>query len=158
MKVPLKFHNLIFRSPSAKCIPSGTKKRAPWLLSDPVRPSPWTIIILFPIKIPGRLQLFVLFRTHYVDSPPSGRVAKRDNAGDEDFRRLCDSRRHEGWTQTIRTPFLRQTTRTPTLLIDWLNDWCALLATFSSFFLKTILLAEFNFLSYWGLVLCTWVG
>ena len=43
---------------------------------------------------------------------------------------------YEGWTQTIRTPFLHQTTRTPMLLDDWLNDWCALLATFFPSFLK----------------------
>ena len=76
-------------------------------------------------------------------------------------------RQYEGWTQTIRTPFLHQTIRTPflhqtirtpILLDDWLNDWCVLLATFSPFILKPILLVEFNFLSFWGLVLCTWVG
>ena len=55
-------------------------------------------------------------------------------------------------------PFLHQTIRILMLLDDWLNDWCALLATFSSFFRKTILLVEFNFLSYWGLVLRTWIG
>ena len=31
------------------------------------------------------------------------------------------------------------------LLDDWLNDWCVLLATFSPFFWKTILLVEFKF-------------
>ena len=42
-------------------------------------------------------------------------------------------------------------------MIDWMIDvrWLQLF-TFSSW--KTILLAEFNFLSYWGLVLRTWVG
>ena len=46
------------------------------------------------------------------------------------------AKQYEGWTQTIRTPFLHQTIRTPMLLDDWLNDWCALLATFPPFFLK----------------------
>ena len=42
-------------------------------------------------------------------------------------------------------------------MIDWMID-VRCLQLFPPFFWKTILLVEFNFLSYWGLALRTWVG
>ena len=55
---------------------------------------------------------------------------------------------YEGWTQTIRTPLLHQTMRTPMLLDDWLSERGMLVATFSRLFVKNHFTCGVQFLSF----------